>query len=173
MTLGEKLASLRKEQGYTQEQLAELLAVSRQSVSKWESNLPYPETEKLLRLGEVFHCSMDYLLKDECSVAPPAPAAVKTSLFNLHFEERKSDRTLFGLPLWHIADRATGIFAVGLHARGVVAIGLRAQGVVCIGLLTMGIFSFGAVSLGLVALGAAAVGLLAAGGICLCVVKKQ
>ncbi len=65
MTFGEKLAKLRKEENYTQEQLAELLDVSRQSVSKWESDISYPETTKLIELGKMFSCSMDYLLKDD------------------------------------------------------------------------------------------------------------
>lgn len=65
MTLGEKLSKLRKENNYTQEQLADLLGVSRQSVSKWESDIAYPETEKLIELGKLFDCSMDYLLKEE------------------------------------------------------------------------------------------------------------
>ena len=65
MTLGEKLVKMRKEENYTQEQLAEILKVSRQSVSKWETDLAYPETEKLIELGKLFNCSMDYLLKDE------------------------------------------------------------------------------------------------------------
>lgn len=49
MTLGDKILKLRKDNNYTQEQLAGILGVSRQSVSKWESNLAYPETDKLLR----------------------------------------------------------------------------------------------------------------------------
>ena len=65
MTLGEKLAGIRKENNLTQEQFAELLGVSRQSVSKWELNSAYPETEKLIRISKAFHCSLDYLLKDE------------------------------------------------------------------------------------------------------------
>ena len=65
MTLGEKLSKLRKEYNYTQEQLADILGVSRQSISKWESDMAYPETEKLIALGKLFGCSMDYLLKDE------------------------------------------------------------------------------------------------------------
>ena len=65
MTLGEKLSKLRKEYNYTQEQLADILDVSRQSISKWESDIAYPETEKLIELGKLFECSMDYLLKDE------------------------------------------------------------------------------------------------------------
>ena len=52
---------------YTQEQLADILGVSRQSVSKWESDISYPETEKLIELGKLFECSMDYLLKNEAT----------------------------------------------------------------------------------------------------------
>ena len=74
MTLGEKLAKLRKEKNYTQEQLAEILGVSRQSVSKWESDASYPETEKLLRLGELYGCSMDYLLKNNGEAMSSIPA---------------------------------------------------------------------------------------------------
>lgn len=66
MTFGEKLSKLRKENNYTQEQLADILGVSRQSVSKWESNMAYPETEKLIFLAKLFRCSTDYLLNDEC-----------------------------------------------------------------------------------------------------------
>ena len=65
MTIGEKLAKLRKEQNLTQEQFAEVLQVSRQSVSKWELNTAYPDTEKLIRISKLFDCSLDYLLKDE------------------------------------------------------------------------------------------------------------
>lgn len=59
---------LRKVYGMTQEKLAEICGVSRQSISKWEADIALPETEKLLLLGEVFHVSMDVLLKDEMSL---------------------------------------------------------------------------------------------------------
>ena len=65
MTFGKKLAKLRKEYNYTQEQLAEILCVTRQSISKWESDIAYPEINKLIELGRLFNCSMDYLLKDD------------------------------------------------------------------------------------------------------------
>ena len=65
MTLGEKIAKQRKELNYTQEQLADILGVSRQSISKWESDIAYPETDKLIELGKLFDCSMDYMLKEE------------------------------------------------------------------------------------------------------------
>ena len=64
MTLGEKITKQRKELNYTQEQLADILGVSRQSISKWESDIAYPETDKLIELGKLFECSMDYLLKE-------------------------------------------------------------------------------------------------------------
>ena len=65
MTLGEKIAKQRKELNYTQEQLADILGVARQSISKWESDIAYPETDKLIELGKMFDCSMDYLLKED------------------------------------------------------------------------------------------------------------
>ena len=65
MTVGEKIVKLRKEQNLTQEQFADMLKVSRQSVSKWELDSTYPDTEKLIRISKIFNCSLDYLLKDE------------------------------------------------------------------------------------------------------------
>lgn len=65
MTTGEKLAALRKRKGITQEQLAEILQVSRQSVSRWEMNAAFPETEKLVKLGRLLECSIDFLLNEE------------------------------------------------------------------------------------------------------------
>lgn len=62
MTTGEKLAMLRRQKNLTQEQLAELLKVSRQSVSRWEMNQAFPETEKLILLSRIFSCSVDFLL---------------------------------------------------------------------------------------------------------------
>ena len=65
MSIGEKITILRKENNMTQEQLADVLSVSRQSVSRWESDIAFPETDKLLQLCNLFKCSVDYLLKDE------------------------------------------------------------------------------------------------------------
>ena len=63
MTLGEKIYELRKRQGLSQEQLAEALDVSRQSISKWEGNVTYPEPDRLVTISEYFHVSLDYLMK--------------------------------------------------------------------------------------------------------------
>lgn len=62
MTTGEKLAALRKRKGITQEQLSEILKVSRQSVSRWEMDAAFPETEKLIKLSRLLDCSIDFLL---------------------------------------------------------------------------------------------------------------
>lgn len=67
MSLGENLQFLRKRNDITQEQLAEKLDVSRQSVSKWESDTTYPEMEKLIQLCQMFHCSMDDMLQKDIS----------------------------------------------------------------------------------------------------------
>lgn len=64
MTTGEKIALLRKRKNITQEQLAEILGVSRQSVSRWEMDQAFPETEKLIRLAGLFSCSIDFLLSE-------------------------------------------------------------------------------------------------------------
>lgn len=65
--LAEKLTELRKTSGLSQEQLAEQLGVSRQSVSKWESGQALPEIEKLVAISEVFNVTTDYLLKENAA----------------------------------------------------------------------------------------------------------
>ena len=67
MTFGENLQFLRKRAGLTQEDLAEKMEVSRQSVSKWESNSAYPEMDAILRLCDLFGVDMDTLLRGDVS----------------------------------------------------------------------------------------------------------
>ena len=69
MKLSEKIIELRKANGMTQEELAAICNVSRQSISKWEADIALPETEKLLILGDTFRVSMDVLLKDELKLS--------------------------------------------------------------------------------------------------------
>lgn len=64
MILADKIAELRKKNGWSQEELAGQLGVSRQSVSKWESAASIPDLDKILKLSELFGVSTDYLLKD-------------------------------------------------------------------------------------------------------------
>ena len=72
MILADKIIDLRKKNGWSQEELAEKLGVSRQSVSKWEGAQSIPDMNKILQLSELFGVSTDYLLKD--SLEAPAPA---------------------------------------------------------------------------------------------------
>lgn len=65
MKLADKIILLRKKFGYSQEELAELLNVSRQSVSKWEGAQSIPDLNKILKMSSIFGVSTDYLLKDE------------------------------------------------------------------------------------------------------------
>lgn len=174
MTTGDKIAQMRKESNLTQEQLADLLGVSRQSVSKYESNLAYPETEKIIKLSEIFHCSMDYLLRDEIEKKEdakqvhayedgniPADILLK-SIINF---DKKSERIVAGQPLWHIGKNAKGIIAIGLKAQGVISVGFLSVGVISFGFLSIGLFSYGLLALGLVAAGCFSLGALAFGSI--------
>lgn len=74
MILADKIIALRKAKGWSQEELAERLDVTRQSVSKWEGAQSAPDLERIVRMSELFGVCTDYLLKDEMEEAPAAPA---------------------------------------------------------------------------------------------------
>ena len=132
MTLGDKLSKLRKENNYTQEQLANVLGVSRQAISKWESNLAYPETDKLIRISELFHCSLDYLLKDaverENKDTDPAEESDACTIRIRKIKEKKSRQTIWGMPLGHIGKNAKGFIAIGALSTGCFSVGALATG---------------------------------------------
>ncbi len=65
MSFAENMQYLRKRDGLTQEELAEKLDVSRQSVSKWETGEAFPETEKLIALCDMFGVNLDSLLRGD------------------------------------------------------------------------------------------------------------
>ncbi len=65
MLIGEKITALRKKNGWSQEELADKMNVSRQAVSKWESDQTIPDLDKVLILSKLFNVTTDYLLKDE------------------------------------------------------------------------------------------------------------
>ena len=76
MILAEKIAMLRRKNGWSQEELAHRLNVSRQSVSKWESAASVPDLDKILLLSQIFDVSTDYLLKDSVLEETPAPEEI-------------------------------------------------------------------------------------------------
>lgn len=175
MTTGEKIAKLRRENNYTQEQFAELLGVSRQSISKYESNLAYPDTDKLIKISDLFGCTLDYLLKEQIENSNSAEQSyvekkdTGETLFSIlrkiYDFEIKSKRTIFGMPLWHIGRKAKGFIAVGLFSRGVISFGLLSVGFLSFGMLSIGILAFGLLALGLIAAACIAVGGLTFGAI--------
>ena len=64
MGIDKKITFCRKTLGISQEELAALLSISRQAVSRWETGAAMPDTEKIVQLSRVFHVSTDYLLLD-------------------------------------------------------------------------------------------------------------
>ena len=71
MTLAEKLTQLRKQNGWSQEEFAAQLNISRQSVSKWESGASVPDLEKLVKISDIFGVSIDYLIREDSQEEVP------------------------------------------------------------------------------------------------------
>ena len=173
MDFRERLFDLRRQAGLSQEDLANLLGVTRQAVQKWEAGTSRPDMDNLVSLAEYFQVSLDYLVTGKEPTPPPQPARTIVNNYYHPWYEYKSKRTLFGLPLVHIN------MGFGLRvARGIIAVGNISIGVLSIGGLALGLISFGGLALGLllvlagvgvgaVAFGGLAVGVLAVGGFAL------
>ena len=175
MDFRERLFDLRRQAGLSQEELANLVGVTRQAVQKWEAGTSRPDMDNLVSLADYFKVSLDYLVTGKEASPPPAPTIVNNYYDGQperwHYEY-KSKRTLFGIPLVHINlgrnGWARGIVAVGSIATGIVALGGVAFGLFTLGGVSIGLLlALGAVSLGAVSVGAIAVGLLAWGGLAL------
>lgn len=170
MTFAEKLTELRKQKGWSQEELGERLGVTRQTVSKWELGMTTPEMEKLAAMSELFGISLDELVKGARTTEENMERAAFTETpkgTRFVNGEYKSSKTLLGMPVVHITRHgvAKGFVAIGLRARGVISIGLLSVGVISIGLLAFGVFVYGLLAIGGAASGMLAVGILACGGI--------
>lgn len=93
MIFAEKLIQLRKKSGWSQEELAEQMNVTRQSVSKWEGAQSVPDLNKMIQLSRLFNVSLDYLLKDEIEEmpeqeeAPPEDKPVSEEIRHVSMEE--------------------------------------------------------------------------------------
>ena len=75
MIIADKIVSLRKRAGWSQEELAEKLGVTRQSVSKWEGAQSVPDMDKVVSMSRLFGVTTDYLLKDELEEDAPCAAS--------------------------------------------------------------------------------------------------
>ena len=87
MILADKIINLRKKNGWSQEELAEKLGVTRQSVSKYEGAQSIPDLDKILKLSELFGVTTDYLIKDELEEEEYAPSQMQEN-------ESESDRSV-------------------------------------------------------------------------------
>ena len=76
MILADKIIDLRKKSGWSQEELAAKLNVSRQAVSKWEGAQSVPDLDRVLQMSRLFGVSTDYLLKDEQAAADSTGDAI-------------------------------------------------------------------------------------------------
>ena len=184
-TFSSKLLELRRRKGLSQEELADRLGVTRQSVSKWEGGAAMPELSKLVALSELFSVSVDYLVKDYLEEPERPESSIPRSTAKLEEQveeisryfrtwEWTSKTKVFGIPLVSVCfcmyphmsrcrKTAKGIVAIGNIAVGVVALGLLSAGVFSIGALSAGVFALGALAFGLAALGPVAIGLMAFG----------
>ncbi|NLG82809.1 MAG: helix-turn-helix transcriptional regulator [Bacilli bacterium] len=178
MKIGSKIQELRKQRGLSQEDLAEILGVSRQAVYKWEQDISYPDTDKLVKLAKYFNISLDSLFENNNYQETEHVQHVTYVIRRYHYEY-KSTKTLFGLPLIHInlgqgLYTSKGIisicnFAYGLFSFGIISAGLISFGVISLGLLlalgsfALGGISLGAVAIGLFTLGAVSIGLFSLG----------
>ena len=182
MTFTEKLTGLRRKSGMSQEQLADRLGVTRQSVSKWEGGTAMPELVKLISLSELFGVSVDYLVKDWME-EPDNPCGGSGEISSKQADrlEKKVDELtnyvkgrvyrydsktrIFGLPLVSIRFGfvRNGKLSMDNTAKGIIAIGNCAIGVVAIGIVGVGLFTFGVLAMGMLSLGIVAGGLAAFG----------
>lgn len=178
--LGEKITRLRQSKGYSQEEFGAKLGVSRQAVSKWETGQTTPDVDKIILMSKLFDVSTDYLLKDDNTESATNNISTKITrhgTIRLSFNgkwhyERKSKRTLFGLPLYHInvgsgLYKAKGIFSIGIISTGILSFGLISMGLISFGVLALGLLALGSFAFGGIAFGAITVGLLAVGGLAL------
>ena len=90
MKLYEKISLLRKQRGLSQEDLANLLEISRQSVHKWEQGLSYPEIDKIKKLAQIFGVSIDALLNDEMDISAPVAQVSKVPAYRNVFVSKNT-----------------------------------------------------------------------------------
>lgn len=165
MTFAEKLTELRKQKGWSQEELGDKLGVTRQTVSKWELGLTTPEMEKLAAISELFGITTDELIKGK---APEKAGIAFEQKQRSLSGEFKSEKTWRGMPIVHVSLKgcARGVIAIGPAAKGIIAIGLASMGVLSMGLVSIGVLAIGLfAALGVFSTAIGAVGILAVGDV--------
>ncbi len=100
-TLGSRLLELRKQKGFTQEQLAEKLNVTNQSVSKWEKDINAPDITLLVELADLLETSVDYLLGrgENKPVVTTTQKNIDQLVFKIRIQSANKDKVNINLPL--------------------------------------------------------------------------
>ncbi len=96
MGMSERLQKLRKQESYSQEQLAEKLGVTRQAISKWESDQGNPDINNIIKLSEVYNVSTDYLLKGVEPIIEPIEIDSKKNIGDRIFRRMVTILLLIG-----------------------------------------------------------------------------
>ena len=129
MTIGEKIASLRIAADISQEQLAEKISVSRQSVSKWEMDQALPQIDKVLQLCELFNVSTDELLHDKINLSHKIPdKEIKNKYFGTDGFRGEANLTLTSMQAykvgrflgWYYSSPLSGCVKAGYRPRIVI-----------------------------------------------------
>ena len=125
MTLGNSLSAARKKSGMSQEEVAERLGVSRQTISKWELGTAAPDTDNIVRLSKFFQVPLEYLMLEDCTdpsqamgwrTQPQAPPEV------LQAPEKRPSWWAKGKPIWFVLagfllEFLTFLFSYDVQAR--------------------------------------------------------
>lgn len=127
MTIGQKIAQLRTSKGISQEQLAETLCVSRQSVSKWEMDQALPQIDKVLQLASLFSVSTDELLCDKIELSKPSPVK-RNKYFGTDGFRGEANVTLTSMHAykvgrflgWYFSSKLSGCTKAGYRPRIVI-----------------------------------------------------
>lgn len=125
MTLAEKLLALRTEKGLSQEDLAEQMRVSRQSVSKWETGQSVPDLDRIIKLADLFGATVDELVREGERPQPPEPKVI--------YVEREK-RGLTPVQTLGVVTEVTGVSLVFLGFLGEAVLFLTGVALIPLGL---------------------------------------
>jgi transcriptional regulator with XRE-family HTH domain len=112
LTLGEKILALRKQRGLSQEDLAAMLTITRQAISRWEQGEAVPDMENIVRLSETFGVTTDYLLKNSEFTTVRPPERQDTQIYLEKTPGYRLFRMLFGSGFIYAAVAAIWILSV-------------------------------------------------------------
>lgn len=113
MNIADRIQNLRKSKGYSQEELADKMGISRQSISKWESEQSSPDIDKIILMSEIFGVTTDYLLKGIEPVAEETKSKVDARIFAIVGTAFNFIGLIASITIWLEIQKAVAV-AIGL-----------------------------------------------------------